>query len=276
MTPFDRVFNADNPRERMELRNRSMIPTLNEVLPRDYDRHPVGSFAGIPQVAAGDEFGAPDVLIPEGGYEEAIEYAHAQQIFPQYAQNNSWAPEWFQYNQNGLGYCWTWGGTACCMDLQQIHCQDVIKLAPVSMGFLVGWANRGNYLESYIRGARETGICAAIDGNINDHRNRSSVWDSQPRPVRLDKVWDIDTRSGDDKAVQMLLSCLCYGCPIYIAYNWWGHALEMVGLIWDKSKPRNLIYVIRNSHNESDFILLEGNKGIPDEMYAMVSLKLAA
>jgi hypothetical protein len=253
----------------MELRNRSLLPMYSEVIPRDYAARPVGSF--VPSVEAE----APNILVPESDYQDAIEYAHQRQVFPSYAQKASWAPDGFQYNQNGLGYCWTWGGTACCMDLQQIHAVDVIKLAPVSMGYLVGWANRGNYLESYIKGARDQGICAAINDNINDHRNNRSVWEGKPRPVKLDKVWDIDTRSGKERALQIMLSCLVYGCPISIAYNWWSHALCMSALAWEPAKPYDVVFVIRNSHNESDFILLEGNKGIPDEMYAFVSLKLA-
>jgi hypothetical protein len=252
-----------------------MLPTYPEVIPRDYDRRPVGSIPGVPAVAAGDEFGAPDMLVSLDDYQDAIDFAHEFQVFPSYAQTSSWAPKGFQYNQNGLGYCWTWGGTACLMDLQQIHCLDMIPLAPVSMGYLVNWRNAGNYLESYIGGARQQGVCAAISGNVNDHRNSSAVWEGQPRPVKLDRAWDIDTRSGKDKALQIMLSCLAYGCPVYIAYNWWGHALCMSALLWDTSKQNNLVYVIRNSHNESDFILLEGSKGIPDEMYAFVSLKLS-
>jgi hypothetical protein len=102
------------------------------------------------------------------------------------------------------------------------------------------------------------------------------VWEDKARPVKLDRIWDIDTRSGKERALQILLSCLVYGCPIYIAYNWWGHALCMSALIWDESKPYDVIFVIRNSHNEDDFILLEGSRGIPDEMYAFVSLKLGS
>ena len=159
-----RVFNADDPADRMALRNRSMLPTYPEVIPRDYDRRPVGSIPGVPAVAAGDEFGAPDMLVSLDDYQDAIDFAHEFQVFPSYAQTASWAPKGFQYNQNGLGYCWTWGGTACLMDLQRIHCVDMVLLAPVSMGYLVNWRNAGNYLESYIGGARDQGVCAAING----------------------------------------------------------------------------------------------------------------
>jgi len=270
-----KIYNTDDPADRMALRNKSMLPTFAQVIPRDYMVRPVGAIPGVPAVAAGDEFGAPDMLVSPGDYKSAIEYAHEKQVFPSYAQNASWAPKGFKYNQNGLPYCWSWGGTACLMDLQRIHCLPMVLLAPVSMGYLVGWRNAGNYLESYIKGAREQGVCAAINGQINDHRNSASVWQNQPRPVKLDRVWDIDTRSGKEKALQIMLSCLCYGCPVYIAFSWWGHALCMSALVWDTTKPYSVIEVIRNSHNEDDFILLEGSKGIPDEMYAFVSLKLS-
>lgn len=267
------VYNTDDPADRLRLRNQSALPTMNEVIPRDYQVRPYGSIPDIPPVQD-----RPEVLIDESDYKERVEEAHQLKQFPVYHQYNSWAPKGeFRYNQNGLGYCWTWGGTGCMMDLMAIHAQPLIPLAPVSMGYLVGWRNRGNYLESFIGGARERGVCPAINGNINDHRNSASVWqehDDKRKFFRLDMVWDIDTRSGDRQNIKETLSCLVYGCPIYIAYNWWGHALNMSCVFWDESKLHNLICGIRNSHNEDDIILLEGSKMIPDESYAFVTLKI--
>lgn len=268
-----RIYNADLESDRLELRNMSHLPTYRQVIPRDYDSKPYGSIAEIPPLEAE----APDVLIDEQDYEERLQEAHELQQLPLYHQYNSWAPKGFRYNQNGLGYCWTWSGTACMMDLRAIHGLETVPLAPVSMGYLVGWANRGNYLESFIRGAREQGICPAPDGNVNDLNRSSSFWrqhDDKRKNFRLDKVWDIDTRSGDRKSVQQALSCLVFGCPIYIAYNWWSHALELVSMTYDSSKLNNVIFGIRNSHNEDDIILMEGSKAVPDEMYAFVSLKI--
>ena len=60
------------------------------------------------------------------------------------------------------------------MTLRAVEDKETVLLSPVSMGYRVGWKNQGNYLEDFIQGAREDGICP---GDINDHRNIASVWE---------------------------------------------------------------------------------------------------
>jgi hypothetical protein len=70
----------------------------------------------------------------------------------------------------------------------------------------------------------------------------------------------------------MLLDCatvLRQSDPIYIAYYWWGHALELVGLEWDESVENNVWWIIRNSHNEEKFLRLKGSKAVPDEAFSI-------
>jgi hypothetical protein len=69
--------------------------------------------------------------------------------------------------------------------------------------------------------------------------------------------------------IQHAISILWTGRPLYIAYNWWGHALECCGVRWDESVKYNIVWQIRNSHNEEDIIELTGDRGIPDESYCI-------
>lgn len=219
----------------------------------------------------------PDVLVTKDAYKAVIADCHARQIFPMYHQHASWAPVGFQYNQNGLGYCWTWSGTGAVMDVRATEGKETVLLAPVSMGYLVGWANRGNYLESFIEGAKNDGICPAINGDVNSHQNSASTWaglSDKRKLYRLGQVWDTNPKAGDDVMIQHCLSILAYGRPLYIAYNWWSHALCCVGMRWDESVLNNIVWVIRNSHNESDLIELTGSKGVPDEAYGFISTQL--
>jgi hypothetical protein len=195
-----------------------------------------------------------------------------------YHQNASWCPKGTRYNQDGLGYCWTWSGTGCFMSLRAMEGLPTTLLAPVSMGYLVNWANRGNYLESFIQGAREQGICPAIDGNINDLNRSASFWNQHADKrelFRLDEVWDTDG-SSDDRMIQHAISGLSYGRSGFLAFNWWGHALELVGVRHDPKVYKGFVAVIRNSHNEDDFIELTGTKAVPDELYFFVSSKPSA
>lgn len=222
-------------------------------------------------------------LLEWADLKEVIETCHQQKRFAEYHQRASWAPDArFRYNQNGIGYCWTWSGTAAVMDCRESEGKDAVPLAPVSMGWLVNWKDRGNYLESFIRGAREVGIAPAefVDGNINSHnRNPSSYqpgWETERKKYRLDEVWDTDCRRNSRTTILHCATILSLGKPLYIAYNWWGHALECVSLRWDERLPNNIGWRIRNSHNEDDLIELTGSRGEPDEAYGFVSTVLAA
>lgn len=259
-------FNTDNPSDVELLKKLKVRPEFPEVYPRRTAYGSPEAFdIGLTPIEA-----APDVLIPEGEYADALAYAHEQRILPIYHMYDTWRPKGNKYNQNGLGYCWTWSGTGCIMTTRAAEGKPLQLLAPVSMGYLVGWANRGNYLESYIKGAREQGICPAESWDeVNSTNRNESFWSqrNQRDKYRLDKVWDTDKRN----MTQHCVSILCYGRSIYIAYMWWGHALEMVGI---RMNGRTMEWLISNSHNEDDVIVLTGNRAIPDEAYGFISTVL--
>lgn len=268
-------FNTDSQADVDFLISRKESSYL-EVKPRDYNERRYGSTtldlqSGIVPIEA-----RPDVLVQPDQYKEVIAHCHEQQIFPMYHQQATWAPEGFKSYQNGIGYCWTWSGTATLLDVRALEGLETVLLVPVSMGYLVGWKDRGNYLESFIQGARNDGIVPIIGDQkegFNSLNRSSSYWnkfDSLRGDYRLDEVWDTDP-SSTARMIQHCLSILAYGRPLYIAYNWWGHALELVGLLWDESQPNNLVWVIRNSHGETTFIELTGSRGIPSEAYGFIS-----
>ena len=222
-----------------------------------------------------------DELVDPKDYKEVIAHCHEHKIFPMYHQRATWGPEGFQFNQNGLGYCWTWSGTGDLMNLRATEDKETVLLAPVSMGYLVGWRNEGNYLESFIRGACEDGIVPAshVPGGVNStNRNPYQYLDGyeeERAKYRLDVVWDTDNRAGDAKRLQYLISILNAGRSSYAAWNHLGHAMSVVGIEWDESKYFNVVLDIRNSHNEDDLIQMSGSRCIPNEHYGFISSVLA-
>lgn len=181
--------------------------------------------------------------------------------------------------------CWTWGGTGCFMTLRCVLGLSQVFLAPVSMSYLVGGANRGNYLGSWLKGAREKGIVPVQGGetsleewpkvSVNSTDRSVSFWgryDSHRANFRLDEVWDINTRSELQNA-QECLTALTMSAPIYIAHNYWSHALQIECMAWDSSAPNNVLWGHLNSHNNNAVLWLEGSKGSPDEAYPFLSAK---
>ena len=261
-----RVFDTDNQADVDALLEKTPVP---EVRPRPLKYRyasPGALEIGLEPVEA-----APDVLIPQSEWRERLEEAWEMESLPIHHMYDTWRPKGTRYNQDGLGYCWTWSGTGCMMTTRALESKDTVLLAPVSMGYLVGWANRGNYLASFVNGAREDGICPVPEGETFNMLNRSSSYWSQYDDLRqqyqLAKTWD--TNRSD--MTRQCISILYYGRSLYIAYNWWGHALELVGIRYNGN---TMEWLISNSHNEDDVIVLTGSRAIPDEAIAFVSTRL--
>jgi hypothetical protein len=268
------TYNTDNPRHMEALK--SMF--VNR--PDDPGYRPRKSVYGensATKIGLYPVDAVPDALIDLADMKEVIEECHAKKIFPKYHQFNTWAPDGeFASYQNGLNYCWGWSGTACLMDVEAIEDRETVMLAPVSMGYLVGWANAGNYLESFIKGAREEGIAPAQAKGFNDTTRSKSFWaqfSEQRKEHRLDGVWDCNNNAGDKVMLQHALSVLAYGRPLYIAYDWWGHALECVSMLWTENTYLNVTMEIRNSHGEKTLIKLDGSRCIFSEAYGFISTK---
>jgi hypothetical protein len=239
-----------------------------------------GEFTALPRQT---EYGAtpdftpfgeayPDKLVSPSDYKEVIEECHTREMFPLYHQYATWAPPGFKWNQNGLPYCWAWGAAASLMDLRAREGKPVPLLSPVSLGFCVGWKSRGNYLESAIRGLRERGCCEmeyTPDMHSRRYQSYKEGWEENALQHRIDEVWDCSRSS----MVQHAISILATGTPLYIAYNWWGHALMCTGVKWAPRERNSLIWLIRNSHNEDDVIEMTGSRAVPDEAYGFRASK---
>jgi len=225
----------------------------------------------------------PDGLVDPKDYKEVIAFATAERMFPLDHQRNTWAPPGIRWNQNGIGYCWAWSLAASVMDDEAKEGKrqpgDDL-LAPVSLGWLVNWRDQGNYLSSAIRGATERGICSAkFAPRPHDYTGRSLLngWEEDALLHRInpDDVWDTDN-STKARMIQHCVTILTRSVPAYIAYYWWGHALELVGLEWDESEVNNLVWLIRNSHDEDDVIELVGSRAVPDEAFGIRATRTAA
>ena len=236
------------------------------VIPRDWEVKPYGSLKEV-AVAVSD---APDVLIDPKDYKEVIQRCHDERIFPMYHQQATWAPPGFRWTQNGTNYCWIWSLTGDVMNCQAREGKRKLGddlLAPISVGWSVGWRNVGNYLDAGVAAVIKRGIAPASfipDPFSRSYRNYKDGWEAAAMQNRLpeDSVWDTNPRN----MLQHAISILCTGSSGYIAYNWWGHALSLVGLRWDESAPNNIVWIIRNSHNEDDFLEMTGSRGVPDEL----------
>jgi hypothetical protein len=207
-------------------------------------------------------------LVDPADYADVLRWGNDEKVFPRYWQYSTWAPNdgSFRWNQDGLGYCWAWGMTASLMDCRALEGKPTKLLSPVSLGWLVNWQNRGNYLESALRGINERGVCE-MEYTPDQHRpspgSFKNGWEENALLYRLGEIWDLDT-SSDARTIQHCVTTLASAISIYAAWNWWNHALCLVGMTgppW--------AWQLRNSHNETDVIELTGSRAVPDEAYGV-------
>jgi len=214
---------------------------------------------------------SPDELVKPADFKEVINECNEKQIFPEYHQRATWCPDGQPWNQDGLNYCWAWGCTSATMDCRAAEGKPTVQLAPVSLGWLVSWRNAGYFLDATINGAMEKGIAPASAVPGMHSRNPSSFaddWQTQALLYRPKEWWDTD-KTSDLEMIRQCLTILKTGRSLYIAYNWWSHALNCCGMLWDESEPNNVVWRIRNSHNETEPIELTGSRGVPDEAYGV-------
>lgn len=218
----------------------------------------------------------PDNLVEVKDFKEVIQHCRDKKIFPVFHQQNHGLLEY--WNQNGLPYCWAWSAVASLMDERAIEGLPPELLAPNSIGWLVNWRRVGYYLAQTIGGIRTRGVASAkfVPDFFNlNPRSFKEGWENDALNYRIKEVWDT-RRTSEIYMLRQILTILRTGHPGYVAYNWWSHALEIVGMLWDESERNNVVIQLRNSHKEKNVIELAGSRAVPDEFYGFRAGSLPA
>lgn len=226
----------------------------------------------------------PDKLVSWNDVKDVVSFFTDKKTFPMFHQLRGWIKllkgNW---NQNGLNWCWGWSLCSLMNDLlssQKGTNDEEDMLSPAGFGPAVSWRNVGNYLEAGLQHACSSGLPSykyAPEDTWHDRTPRTwkDGWEENAMLNRLDPntVYKMD-RSSVKSMICHCLTVLRQNDPVYIAYNWWGHALELVGMEWDESVQNNIAWIIRNSHDEKEFLRLTGSRAIPDEAYSAGAMRV--
>ncbi len=208
----------------------------------------------------------PDQLIPWDEMKERINLANERRQMPiHYLEDVNAQP----HSQGGTNFCWAYGITACVEALRPMENQPFLRLGAASLGWLVGWRNRGYYLSATVKGAAERGIARAdlVPDATYNRRDFEAGWEDDALNQKPHEFTDLD-RSSEKLMAQQCASMLVAGLPLYIAFNWWSHAIAGMGVVWDESEKHNLRWINWNSHGDGR-IEMTGSRGVPDEAYAV-------
>ncbi len=204
-------------------------------------------------------------LIPWDDMEERINEANAKKQMPMHYLEDADAQP---HNQARTNLCWNYGLALTLEALRLMQHLSYRRLGGPSLGWLVGWKNRGYYLAATIKGAIERGIASAwfVPDGVYTPATFKEGWEDDALNNRPLEFTDTD-RTSERFMAQQCASLLVQGNPLYIAFNWWGHALTHMGVIWDTRYKHNLRWIAYNSHGDGR-IEMTGSKGVPDEAYA--------
>lgn len=261
-------FDMDNDRDYARFTSR--LGHTPQVLPR---KHTYGSDGA--RADGLEPFGEyPDYLISEDDFKEALEYAHSKKSLPVYHQHNTWAPPGFRWNQNGQPLCWAWAAIAALLDKRAVEGKPTVLLAPITLGEVVNWRSVGYYLEDTARFLAEVGVapasCVPDDAwHTLNPRRFDDCWSTERAKYKVGRRWD----GNPARMTQHSLSMLVAGVPLYAAWNHLSHAMEVCGMGWNPNVHNNLDWIIRNSHNNDDVIIMSGRRAEPDVVIGFVDTK---
>lgn len=208
----------------------------------------------------------PDLLIPEDEWKGRIQQATEHKVMPVFYFRDAGV---LAKSQGRTNWCWAYGITSALESVQLVENQPHVRLAPATLGWTVGWHNVANWCSDAIAAVAERGVASSVyakDG-ITNPKLFEKGWEEDARNYKLSEWFDVETHRTEKETVKQCVSLLLTGLPLYVAYNWWGHALAIIGIEWDEAEKYNLRWIGWNSHGDGE-IVLTGSRGVPDEAYA--------
>lgn len=187
--------------------------------PRDYNKQPMGSLGGFAR-------GFDLRIIPRSDWPELIERKEREQSrlidICDYAGLGV-------KNQKKIPYCWIFAPVHCLEIIRVVQNQDHVDLSPASVGAKIknfravgGWGSEGlEYLVDHGCVPEEHWPATAIDRRYDTPEN-----DLLRDRYRVTEWYELQPRNFDQ-----LATCLLYGMPVAVGYNWWRHEVTAMDLV---------------------------------------------
>jgi hypothetical protein len=237
------------------------------IIPRDLEKHPVGSLGFAKPLSA---YGVN--LIPRSEWQARIAALKAA--------NAGLMPLTYPippYDQGGTFYCWVncvaQGMVAAMCEMGQP--MRIISAASIG-GPITGYRNEGGSPAEAVKFAMAKG---AVRVDLWPSNAISASYAKKPE-VKADypknRISATLADLGEQSMFDEVATCVLLGAPVVVSYDWWGHAVLALGLEYQNGK---YYLILRNSWGEYEdhgfFLLPEGrgpNRGTPDDAQAILGL----
>lgn len=131
-------------------------------------------------------------------------------------------------NQGQSSYCWAFSSVAGLMLQREIEGRPFRRLSPSSVAApIVGYTNRGYYIESALEGMRTQGAASEdfVPMLTTNSRDFKGSWREDAAKNR------ISIANAIPRDHQTQGSMLLMGFPLVAALDWWGHAVLFLGVL---------------------------------------------
>ena len=170
-------------------------------------------------------------------------------------------------NQGSLGYCWVFAPTQALHYLRAVHGFAHVPLSPASVGAPIknyrnvgGWGSEAlAYMVEHGTVPQEMWPATSLDRKLDNAETKAVR-----KHFKVEEFWELKPRNFDE-----LATCLLYGFPVAVGYNWWGHEVLAHDLL--RLESGEYAIEIDNSWGgwgDEGHGILKGTKALPDEAVA--------
>ena len=193
----------------------------------------------------GHNFGLCGTLTPPSDYQmpgvvssgapvQAIPYERWPDLIRQQNEDESSLYHVWQRSQIGVlnqgqsSYCWAFSSVAGMMLQREMEGRPFRRLSPSSVAApIVGYTNRGYYIESALEGMRTQGVASEdfVPMLTTNSRDFKGGWRDNAASNKISMARSIP-RDHQTQGSMLLL-----GYPLVAALNWWEHAILFLAVL---------------------------------------------
>lgn len=219
---------------------------------RDYSKHPLG-FSSKLRDATGD------------------------QLFPESELRDRWDRKWKDQstlwhltkgrvkrkNQASTNYCWINAPTWCTEAARVGAGMPYVELSPASVGGPIkGYRNVGGWGTEGLEYIADHGIVPASMWPCNAI---SKQYDTPQTQAERKKYRVLEWDDIPSRSMPHLHAWLLQNKPVAVGYDWWGHEVSAVAMVWEDGDWSLIIANSWGDWGEDGFGKLRGSKRVPDD-----------
>jgi len=225
------------------------------LIPRDYERIPVGSIPGV------RGFDIP--LIPESEWQGRLdEQIRNKAQLSDIRNRGMFGQPIPALHQNGQGYCLAYSTGAACRLVRAINNQPFVDLSPHAVACKIkNFRDQGYWGSASLEFIIEHGIPSSEfwpQASMNRAHDNPRTWENA-KLHRITEWLDLQPRN---KA--QLVTCLLMNIPVVTDLNWWRHSVVTMDLVSLNPFRTRILNSHGANYGDNGTAILEGSRAIPD------------